>query len=58
MSVFISDAKLLTVLVSCQSASFFMLYVLDSLFSAVENFTVAAGDFHQRLDQLDTSKYG
>ncbi|KTG09599.1 hypothetical protein cypCar_00021933 [Cyprinus carpio] len=49
------DAKLLTVLVSCQSASFFMLYVLDSLFSAVENFTVAAGDFHQRLDQLDTS---
>uniref|UniRef100_A0A8C1J270 Aminopeptidase NAALADL1 n=1 Tax=Cyprinus carpio TaxID=7962 RepID=A0A8C1J270_CYPCA len=27
----------------------------DSLFSAVENFTVAAGDFHQRLDQLDTS---
>jgi len=30
---------------------------LDSLFSAVENFTVAARDFHQRLDQLDTSKY-
>ncbi|XP_077065191.1 putative N-acetylated-alpha-linked acidic dipeptidase [Siphateles boraxobius] len=28
---------------------------LDSLFSAVENFTVAARDFHQRLDQLDTS---
>uniref|UniRef100_A0A672MXH0 Aminopeptidase NAALADL1 n=1 Tax=Sinocyclocheilus grahami TaxID=75366 RepID=A0A672MXH0_SINGR len=27
----------------------------DSLFSAVENFTVAARDFHQRLDQLDTS---
>ncbi|XP_016398476.1 glutamate carboxypeptidase 2-like [Sinocyclocheilus rhinocerous] len=27
----------------------------DSLFSAVENFAVAAGDFHQRLDQLDTS---
>uniref|UniRef100_A0A673I0E3 Aminopeptidase NAALADL1 n=1 Tax=Sinocyclocheilus rhinocerous TaxID=307959 RepID=A0A673I0E3_9TELE len=27
----------------------------DSLFSAVENFTVAAQDFHQRLDQLDTS---
>uniref|UniRef100_A0A8C1TQ85 Aminopeptidase NAALADL1 n=1 Tax=Cyprinus carpio TaxID=7962 RepID=A0A8C1TQ85_CYPCA len=27
----------------------------DSLFSAVENFTVAAADFHQRLDQLDTS---
>uniref|UniRef100_A0A672PAE0 Aminopeptidase NAALADL1 n=1 Tax=Sinocyclocheilus grahami TaxID=75366 RepID=A0A672PAE0_SINGR len=37
------------------SASFFMVYALDSLFSAVENFTVAAGDFHQRLDQLDTS---
>ncbi len=34
-----------------------MVYVLDSLFSAVENFTVAARDFHQRLDQLDTSKY-
>ncbi|XP_058600321.1 N-acetylated-alpha-linked acidic dipeptidase 2 isoform X2 [Onychostoma macrolepis] len=27
----------------------------DSLFSAVENFTIAARDFHQRLDQLDTS---
>ncbi|XP_051965869.1 N-acetylated-alpha-linked acidic dipeptidase 2 [Xyrauchen texanus] len=27
----------------------------DSLFSAVMNFTVAAQDFHQRLDQLDTS---
>uniref|UniRef100_A0A9J8BRF9 Aminopeptidase NAALADL1 n=1 Tax=Cyprinus carpio carpio TaxID=630221 RepID=A0A9J8BRF9_CYPCA len=27
----------------------------DSLFFAVENFTVVARDFHQRLDQLDTS---
>ncbi|XP_051522205.1 putative N-acetylated-alpha-linked acidic dipeptidase [Myxocyprinus asiaticus] len=27
----------------------------DSLFSAVKNFTVAAQDFHQRLDQLNTS---
>uniref|UniRef100_A0A8C2AAZ7 Aminopeptidase NAALADL1 n=1 Tax=Cyprinus carpio TaxID=7962 RepID=A0A8C2AAZ7_CYPCA len=27
----------------------------DSLFFAVENFTVMARDFHQRLDQLDTS---
>ncbi|RXN24250.1 N-acetylated-alpha-linked acidic dipeptidase [Labeo rohita] len=27
----------------------------DSLFSAVGNFTVAARDFHQRLDKLDTS---
>lgn len=27
----------------------------DSLFSAAENFTVAARDFHQRLDQLDSS---
>ncbi|ROJ25402.1 N-acetylated-alpha-linked acidic dipeptidase 2 [Anabarilius grahami] len=27
----------------------------DSLFSAVENFTVAARDFHQRLHQIDTS---
>lgn len=31
-------------------------FVLDSLFSAVENFTVAARDFHERLQTLNRAE--